>query len=94
MFYGSARSQTPKRSREKHAAFLSRFKSLPFDDDIATIYGDLRVTLEKAGMPISHPDLQIAATALRHNLILVTHNTREFARVANLDLEDWELQES
>ena len=34
-------------------------------------------------------DLMIAAIALVNQLILVTHNTREFARVAGLQLEDW-----
>lgn len=36
-------------------------------------------------------DLQIAAIALANNLILVTHNTREFSRVDGLRFEDWEL---
>jgi tRNA(fMet)-specific endonuclease VapC len=31
----------------------------------------------------------IAATARAHDLTLVTHNTREFARVVGLKLEDW-----
>jgi tRNA(fMet)-specific endonuclease VapC len=31
----------------------------------------------------------IAAIASANNLILVTRNTREFARVAGLTLEDW-----
>lgn len=35
-------------------------------------------------------DLQIAAIALANDLTLVTHNTREFARVPDLRLEDWE----
>jgi tRNA(fMet)-specific endonuclease VapC len=35
-------------------------------------------------------DLQIAAIALAHNLILVTHNTEEFQRILRLKIEDWE----
>jgi tRNA(fMet)-specific endonuclease VapC len=34
--------------------------------------------------------MQIAAIAMANNLILVTHNTREFGRVEGLKLEDWE----
>jgi tRNA(fMet)-specific endonuclease VapC len=34
--------------------------------------------------------MQIAAIALVHSLILVTHNTREFSRVPGLRLEDWQ----
>ena len=42
----------------------------------------------KLGTPIGSYDLQIAAIALANNLILVTHNTREFERVEGLKLED------
>jgi len=38
--------------------------------------------------PIGPNDLLIAATALAHDLILITHNLREFSRVAGLKLED------
>jgi len=44
--------------------------------------------LTKIGTPIGAYDYQIAAIALANNLILVTHNTKEFQRVPNL--EDWE----
>jgi tRNA(fMet)-specific endonuclease VapC len=33
---------------------------------------------------------RIAAIALAHDLILITHNLREFSRVDGLNLEDWE----
>lgn len=49
--------------------------------------------LEALGTPIGFNDLQIGAIALANNLILVTHNTREFSRVDGLRLEDWELSE-
>jgi tRNA(fMet)-specific endonuclease VapC len=32
----------------------------------------------------------IAATALQHDVTLVTHNTKEFGRVVGLRLQDWE----
>jgi tRNA(fMet)-specific endonuclease VapC len=53
-------------------------------------YGRIRSDLERAGTPIGPYDLMIAATALAHDLILVTNNTREFARVAGLQIEDWQ----
>ncbi|MBC8099218.1 MAG: type II toxin-antitoxin system VapC family toxin [Armatimonadetes bacterium] len=90
LFYGSAKSQTPQLSRQKQDIFLRQFKSLPFDDVTADYYGMIRAMLERRGTPISHPDLQIAAIALVHDLILVTHNTKEFSRVDGLRLEDWE----
>lgn len=91
MFYGSAKSQTPERSRQRQVAFLRRFTLLPFDDAAVEQYAILRVTLERQGTPISHPDMQIAAIALANGLTLVTHNTAEFSRVSGLALEDWEV---
>jgi len=46
--------------------------------------------LQKLGTPIGSYDLQIAAIALANDLILVTHNTREFERVEGLKLDDWQ----
>ena len=90
LFYGAMRSNNPQRSLANQRKFLKLFTSLPFDDDVALVYGDVRAYLAGQGTPIGSNDLQIAATALKHNLTLVTHNTREFARVPNLRWEDWE----
>lgn len=56
----------------------------------AKTYGKIRAELEQVGMPIGPLDLQIAAIALAHQLTLVTHNIREFSRIPQLRLEDWE----
>ncbi|MCL4253140.1 MAG: type II toxin-antitoxin system VapC family toxin [Anaerolineae bacterium] len=91
MAYGVAKSQHPELSFRKQLGFLSRFESLPFDDACAKHFGMLRAQLEKAGTPIGAYDMQIAAIALEHNLIVVTHNVREFSRVQGLNIEDWEV---
>ncbi len=54
------------------------------------ICGQIRAKLQKLGTPIGSYDLQIAAIALANDLILVTHNTKEFERVEGLNLEDWQ----
>jgi tRNA(fMet)-specific endonuclease VapC len=90
LFTGSAKSQTPTLTLTKQQQFLHPFKSLPFGNIEAAIYGTIRAQLEKAGTPIGSLDTLIAAIAMAHNLILVTHNTGEFSRVAGLQIEDWE----
>lgn len=92
LYYGSAKSQTPTRSRERQDLFLGWFTLLPFDDVAVEQYAVLRVALEQQGTPISHPDMQIAAIAIANNLILVTHNTTEFSRIRGLKLADWEIE--
>lgn len=88
--YGAERSSDPTREHAKVDLFLSPFVSLPFDDQCARKCAEIRAELERTGRVIGPHDLQIAAIGLHHGLTLVTHNTREFTRIAGLNLEDWE----
>jgi len=71
--------------------FFSQFASFPFDDRAAEIYGRIRVQLAGGGKLIGPNDLLIAAIAMANDMVLVTHNTREFSRVVGLRIEDWEV---
>lgn len=88
--YGAQRSSDPAREHSKLDLFLRPFISLPFDDQCARRCAEVRAQLQAAGSIIGPHDLQIAAIALQHGLTLVTHNMREFSRVAGLKLDDWE----
>ncbi len=90
LFYGAMKSKNHAQTLAKQSVFLNQFVSLPFDDKAAKIFGEIRAHLARLGTPIGPYDLQIAAIALAHNVTLVTHNTREFSRVPNLQIEDWE----
>ncbi|MFM6685266.1 MAG: PIN domain-containing protein, partial [Dolichospermum sp.] len=68
------------------------FISLPLDDISALNAGKIRAQLANLGTPIGYNDLLIASIALSHDLILVTHNTKEFVRVEGLKIEDWEIE--
>ena len=92
LFAGAGKSVDPERTLARQTAFLSRFVSMPFDDRAAAVYGQLRSRLEMAGTPLGPMDYQIAAIALANDLVLVTHNLREFSRVDKLRLDDWETQ--
>ena len=54
------------------------------------IYGKIRAGLQKQGTPIGAMDLLIASHALFLDAVLVTNNTREFERVPDLKIENWE----
>ncbi|WP_413172460.1 type II toxin-antitoxin system tRNA(fMet)-specific endonuclease VapC [Anabaena azotica] len=90
LYYGACRSSKKEKNLALYELFFSQYVSLPFDGNSAKIYGAIRAELSKLGTPIGAYDFQIAAIALSNNLILVTHNVREFERVENLQLEDWE----
>ena len=81
LIFGARRSQNPEKTLLKQRRFITLFKSLPFDDTCTETYADIRADLTAKGTPIGANDLMIAAIARTHNLILVTHNTREFGRV-------------
>jgi tRNA(fMet)-specific endonuclease VapC len=70
--------------------FLSAFKSFPFDSRAARRYGEIRFLLKQAGTPIGPNDVLIASIALANDDVLITHNTREFSRINNLKIEDWQ----
>lgn len=93
LFYGAMRSVNPDESWRKQQRFLEVFVSLPFDDIAALIAGRVRAQLAASGTPIGANDLLIAAIAIANNLTLVTHNTREFSRVSELRMEDWQMGE-
>ena len=68
---------------------LDQLPTLPWTAAIADAYGPLKSHLRSIGQPIGELDTQIGAHALAEGLILVTHNTRHFERIAGLKLEDW-----
>ncbi|MCI0710932.1 MAG: type II toxin-antitoxin system VapC family toxin [Chloroflexi bacterium] len=91
LFYGAAKSQTPEQSAEKQARFLKPYATLPYDDVAAKEYGRIRAYLKGMGTPIGPYDMQVAAIAVVHGLIVVTHNIGEFGRIPWLKVEDWEV---
>ncbi len=74
--------------------FLSSATVLNFSSQEAEKAAEIRSILKVLGSPIGAYDVLIAATALSHNLIIVTANVREFQRVPNLQIQNWRVSES
>ena len=91
LYFGAYKSSKVQKNLANLSAFFTDFVSLPFDGEAASICGQVRAALQAQGTPIGPYDLQIAAIALASNLTLVTHNIKEFQRVENLQLVDWQL---
>jgi len=90
LYYGAYKSVNKEAKLKILKEFLSSFQIINFDSKSAEICGKIRAELEQKGTPIGPYDLIIAATALSKKLVLVTNNTKEFSRVENLLLENWE----
>jgi tRNA(fMet)-specific endonuclease VapC len=86
--YGVVKSGS-SRNRQALEMFLAPLIILPFDEAVIWAYGELGAELERRGTPIGSLDTMIAAHAIRQQAPQVTNNTREFARVPGLRLENW-----
>lgn len=87
LYAGAWMSGAPQKwLRRYEDQILPRLTILPFDLPCAQVYGQLRAELARIGTPIGDADTQIAATALRHDLTLVTANRRHFERIPQLKL--------
>ncbi|MGA9644005.1 MAG: type II toxin-antitoxin system VapC family toxin [Terriglobales bacterium] len=84
---------SPRRRQDEGAlsAFLNYVEVLDFPDAASLYYARIRADLRKKGAMIGANDLLIAAHARSLGLTLVTNNTREFARVSRLAIENWTL---
>ena len=90
LVYGARRTARPEHHLHLiETLLLPGVKVVAFDAAAAFLAGTLRARLEYDGTPLAFPDLQIAAMAMANDLVLVTGNTRHFARVPGLRLENW-----
>ena len=69
--------------------FLNDVVVLDVTEPIGRKFGELRAGLLDQGQPAPTLDLFIAATALVHDLTLVTHNGPDFRNVSGLRIDDW-----
>ena len=76
-------------SEERRAffdVFLNSVEVLSPDDNVAYRYAQIRGLLRSQGQLLPDNDLWIAATALAHDLTLVSRNIQHFQRISELKL--------
>jgi len=88
--YGLHRKSNPLRLRNALTQVLLRIDVLPWDEDVATCYGEFCATLEAQGINLSDFDMMIAAHAVASDATLVSRD-KAFAQVPKdrLRLEIW-----
>lgn len=89
LIYGVQKSRFRDQNTKALIRFMTPISVLNFNQDAADEYGRIRVDLESRGTPIGPLDSLIAAHAVAEDLVLVTHNTKEFRRVDGLKVENW-----
>ncbi len=84
---------SPKRLQKARKVQLKQFLQLlsviPWAEEAAIHYSQIRVALKKEGIPIGNMDLLIGSHARSLNVLLVTNNTKEFDRIPQLKITTW-----
>lgn len=88
--YGLQRLPADHRLHLVVRQFLKIVRILPWDAEAADWYAAIRHQLVGTGQPIGELDMMIAAHALSAGAVLVTNNSRHYARIeAPLILANW-----
>ena len=83
IYYG----RDPKRSEAVFRQFLRSVDVLPLNRSIMQQFARIRVDLRRKGQIIGDPDIFIAATAIYHDLTLLTRNRKHYGRISSLKVE-------
>ncbi|MCF0064218.1 type II toxin-antitoxin system VapC family toxin [Dyadobacter chenwenxiniae] len=77
-------------NRQQFESFQGIFKGRILQiSDVLHEYARQKTNLRRMGKPIDDFDLLIGCTAVVHNLILVTRNTRHFVNMPGIQLQNW-----
>jgi predicted nucleic acid-binding protein len=74
---------------ERHLALLFEGRVLPITQKIASRWGRLDGMRNSVGRTLAVPDGMIAATALEHDLVLITRNTKDYANLGVALINPW-----
>lgn len=90
LHYGVARKGNPPALVRLVHEFLCCVTVLPWDEDAARVYGDMRAACATGGITLSALDMMIAAHCVATQSVLVTHD-QIFTRISDqrLVVEDW-----
>lgn len=90
LLYGLARKGHPAALANVIREFLLRVEVLPWDEQAAMVFADLRASCASAGITLGALDMLIAAHAVAANATLITHD-KAFIFVPDgvLSVDDW-----
>jgi tRNA(fMet)-specific endonuclease VapC len=86
LYEGAYSFPDPQATLDSFRAYLSDYTILPLSDPIMATFARERARLRSRRELIPDFDLVIAATAITHDLTLLTRNLRHFGRIPGLTL--------
>lgn len=88
LYFGVAKAENKKRKLEDIKRVQQMFKVIPAYSSFKE-YGEIRHSLEHTGLRVDQFDLLIGATAIHHQMTLVTSNLKHFERMPGIEIESW-----
>lgn len=88
LYFGLAKAEDKKRKLDDIREVQRLFRVIPAYASFKE-YGEIRYSLEHTGQHVDQFDLLIGATALHHDLTLVTSNLKHFERMQGVKIENW-----
>lgn len=88
LYFGAEKSARTVANSLRVDLLASHHTVLVCDQDTARLYGSIRNGLRMKGLPIPEADMWIAASAIQHNVTLLTRDSH-FNHVAGLNLASW-----
>jgi tRNA(fMet)-specific endonuclease VapC len=89
LYYGALHSRKAKQNWERVGIFLEPLEIIPFTSREAMGFAEIKEILFRKGKPIGAIDMMIAATALAHDLTLISNNVKHFTNIPKLKFENW-----
>lgn len=86
LFEGALGAPDPRARFAQYRGFLERFRLIPLSDPVMERFAPTRKLLRESGRIIPDLDLLIGATAVHHDLTLLTRNLRHVGRIPDLKL--------
>ena len=88
LYYGAVKGNRQSNYDDIHRV-EEIFQIIPVYDSFEQL-AKIRADLKSCGKMIDAYDMMIGATAVDHGFTLVTHNTRHFINIKDIQLQDWQ----
>ena len=86
---GASKKNASPKLHQRIDEFIRCMDILPYDKAAVDASNRVYEQLARQGQLIGNNDISIAGHCIATGCILVTNNTREFARVEGLEMKDW-----
>ena len=85
LYYGAENSTKEQENKQLFSDFISQYNVVDIDLPITKVYGEIKTQLKSSGLTIPENDLWIAATAMHHQLTLITFDNH-FSNINGLQV--------